>query len=48
MKKKSKPTLLMGLTKISSLKDLKTNFIFDDFLTYYQTGQLEEWIDAIE
>ena len=48
MKKKSKPTLLMGLTKISSLKDLKTNFIFDDVLTYYQTGQLVEWLDAFE
>lgn len=48
MKKKSKPNLLMGLTKISSLKDLKTNFIFDDVLTYYQTGQLVEWLDAHE
>ena len=48
MKKKSKPTLLMGLTRISSLEDLKTNFIFDDVLTYYQTGQLVEWLDAFE
>ena len=48
MKKKSKPSLLMGLTKISSLEDLKAHFTFDDALTYYQTGQLVEWLDAHE
>ena len=48
MKKKSKPNLLMGLTRISSLEDLKAHFTFDDALTYYQTGQLVEWLDAHE
>lgn len=48
MKKKSIPNLLMGLTKIDSLEDFKAHFSFDDVLTYHQTGQLVQWLDALE